>query len=110
MNKQYIIRKNEEIEKIVKTGHKSISTYFIIYNIESDKIYNQYCVSVSKKLGKAHIRNKIKRRIKDILMKNKMDMRKKYVIIIRKDALTASYKELEEKLIRQVKGERKWKI
>ena len=93
MNKQFIVRKNEEIELIVKRGRKKVSKYFILYYTDSEKIYNQYCVSVSKKLGKAHIRNKIKRRIKDILMKNKMEFNKKYVIIIRKEALLVSYKE-----------------
>ena len=55
MNKQFIVRKNEEIELIVKRGRKKVSKYFILYYIDSEKIYNQYCVSVSKKLGKAPI-------------------------------------------------------
>lgn len=105
MNKQYIIRKNEEISSIVKNGKKSVSKFYIIYNIESDTTYNQYCVSVSKKIGKAHIRNKMKRRIKDILMKNKMEFKRKYVIILRKEAVSASYSDLEEILIKQIKGE-----
>ena len=33
MNKEYIVRKNEEIEKIVKKGKKTVSKLFIIYNI-----------------------------------------------------------------------------
>ena len=110
MNKEYIVRKNEEISDIVKKGNKKVSKYFIIYNIESEYIYNKYCVSVSKKLGPAHIRNKIKRRIKDILMKNKMELQRKYVIIIRKDALCASYQELTSALIKEIKGEWNEKI
>lgn len=106
MNKKFIIKKNEEIAYIVKTGKRKTGTYYIIYNIESDFIYNMYCVSVSKKLGKAHIRNKLKRRTKDILTKNKMDLGRKYVIIIKKEALLASYKELEIDLIKLIKGER----
>ena len=76
MNKKYIIKKNEEIEVIVKKGKKRVSKYFIIYMVNNDKDYNMYCVSVSKKLGKANVRNKIKRRTKDILMKNKIDLGK----------------------------------
>lgn len=106
MNKQYIVRKNEEISHIVKTGKKTISKFYIIYNIESNLNYNQYCVSVSKKLGKAHLRNKMKRRIKDILMKNKMELNRKYVIILRKEAVIASYNELKDVLIKQIKGEK----
>lgn len=106
MNKEYIVRKNEEISKIVKTGKKTVSKFYIIYYIESDTTFNKYCISVSKKLGKAHLRNKIKRRVKDILMKNKMELKRKYVIILRKEAVTASYKDLEDVLIKQIKGEK----
>ena len=105
MNKKYIIKENKEISYIVKNGKRKKSNYYIIYNIESNFKFNMYCISVSKKLGKAHIRNKMKRRTKDILMKNKMDLGKKYVIIVRKEALLASYKELENDLISIVKGE-----
>lgn len=105
MNKKYIIKENTEIESIVKKGKKNISKYFIIYNIESEFTYNKYCVSVSKKLGKAHLRNKLKRRVKDILMKNKIEKSRKYVIILRKEAVIASYNDLEANLIKMIKGE-----
>lgn len=104
MNKEYILQKNEEIEKVVKKGKKNVSNFFIIYYIESDT-HNKYCVSVSKKLGKAHVRNKIKRKIKDILMKNKMEFKKNYVIIVRKEALLVKYDELKNTLIRQIQGD-----
>lgn len=105
MNKKYIIKENEEIAFIVKTGKRKKGIYYIIYYIENTNSFNQYCTSVSKKIGKAYIRNKLKRRTKDILMKNKMDLSKKYVIIIRKEALNASYEELSNDLIRLIKGE-----
>ena len=103
MNKKYIIRKSDEISAIIKAGKKTVSKFYIIYNIESDTNDNKYCVSVSKKIGKAHVRNKVKRQIKDILMKNKMAFNRKYVIIIRKDVLNATYNELKSALIKQIK-------
>ena len=103
MNKKYIIQKNEEIAFIVKNGLKKTTKYFIIYNIEREE--PKFCVSVSKKIGKANIRNKIKRRIKDTIMKNKIDLNRNYVIIVRKEALGASYRELNEELIKNLKGE-----
>ncbi len=106
MNKKYIIKENYEIESIIKTGKKSVSKYFIIYNVDNSLPYNMYCVSVSKKIGNAVTRNKQKRKVKDILMKNNIDFKKKYVIIIRKEVLNASYNELCEVLIRQIKGEK----
>ena len=69
MNKKYIIRKNEEIEKIIANNEKSVSKFFVLYHINNTLGYNRFCVSVSKKLGKAYKRNLLKRRVKDILMK-----------------------------------------
>ena len=106
MNKKYIIKENSEIENIIKSGKKSISKFFIIYSIESTLPYNMYCVSISKKIGNAVTRNKQKRKVKDILMKNNIDFGKKYVIIIRKEVLTSSYNELCEVLKKQIKGEK----
>lgn len=104
MNKKYIVTDNREIEKIINTGKKSVSANFIIYYISNEEAtYNKYCVTVSRKIGKAHDRNKIKRRIKDILMKNKMDFQKKYVIIIRKETKSMSYSEIKEVLLKQIK-------
>ncbi len=103
MNKEFIVRKSEEISHIVKTGKKRVSKFYIIYNIESEFVFNKYCISVSKHLGRANVRNRLKRQIKDILMKNKMEFHRKYVIILRKDVLTASYNELKEVLLKEIK-------
>ena len=50
MNKEYIIRKNEEISLIVKTGNKKVTKFFITYYINNDEAKNMYCICVSKKL------------------------------------------------------------
>ena len=49
MNKQFIVRKNEEIQEIIKKNKKIINKYFIIYFIENYLNYNRYCISVGKK-------------------------------------------------------------
>lgn len=105
MNKKYIVRKNEEIQKIVKLSKKIISKYFIIYYNVNNYNFNRYCISVSKKIGKANVRNLYKRRVKDIIMKNNIDNSYDYVIILRKPILEISYKEIEIELINILKGE-----
>ena len=104
MNKEYIIRKNEEISLIVKTGNKKVTKFFIIYYINNDEAKNMYCISVSKKLGKAYVRNKIKRRIKNIIDNNKKIVHNgyDYVIIIKKGILDLTYKEIETELLKLI--------
>ena len=81
MKKKYIIRKNEEIQKIVKNSRKLINKYFIVYFKENELSYNRYCVSVSKKIGNSVVRHKCKRQINEMI-RNICDLSDGYDIII----------------------------
>lgn len=108
MNKKYILSKNEDIQDIIKNGKKIVTKYFIIYYRNTNISYNKFCISVSKRLGKANIRNLHKRRIKDILMKKYINKDfnnfYNYVIIIRNSILDLNYNELQEELLKTLKG------
>ena len=104
MNKKFIVRKNEEIQEIIKKNKKIINKYFIIYFIKNYLNYNRYCISVGKKIGKAHTRNLYKRRVKDILMKNNINSSCDYVIILRTATLDISYDLMKESLISLLGG------
>ncbi len=106
MNKKFIIRKNEEIKKILKKSKKIVNKYFIIYYSKNNYNYNRYCISISKKIGKAHIRNLYKRRIKDILIKNDINLSNDYVIILRVDILNLTYNQIKNELVYILKGEK----
>ncbi len=105
MNKKYILRKNEDIQKIINESKKIVNSFFIIYYNYNGLPYNRYCVSVSKKIGKANIRNLYKRRIKDILMKFKFNNSCDYVIILRKSILNINYEKMKNELSLLIKGE-----
>lgn len=104
MNKKYIIRKNEDIQKIINNSSKIANKYFVVYYLKNELNYNRYCISVSKKIGKANIRNLYKRRIKDILMKNKVDNSYDCVIILRKAILDINYIDIKEELLKILGG------
>ena len=106
MNKKYIITKNEEIQEIIKIGKKISNKYFIIFFKENNYDFNRYSISISKKIGKANIRNKIKRQLKDILMKNKLLFKKDYVIIVRNNLLTLTYDMKQECLLNTLREEK----
>lgn len=106
MKKKFIVRKNEEIQKIVKSSKKIVNKYFIVYFVENNLSYNRYCVSVSKKIGKAHTRNLFKRRVKDILMKNNINNSKDYVIILRNIIVNISYEKMQYELLDILKGDK----
>ena len=106
MNKKFIVRKNEEIQEIIKSNKKIVNKYFVIYYAKNYLNYNRFCISVGKKIGKAHTRNLYKRRIKDILMKNNIDSSNDYVIILRTDILGNSYQKISDELLKLLRGEK----
>ncbi len=98
MNKKFIIKKNEEIQQIIYKNNKKINIYFILYYVKNNLSYNRYCVSVSKKIANSVNRNKAKRVIKDLLMKNYFNNGFNCVIIIRKSCLDAKYETIQNNL------------
>jgi len=67
MKKVNIVKKNIEFNNIIKIGKKYSTDIFYVYVVDNPYNYNRYGISVSKKIGNAVIRNKYKRRIKDII-------------------------------------------
>ena len=100
MKKKQIIQKSNEFTEIIHKCPYKKNNYFIIY-YRKNKEHNRFGISVPTKTGKANIRNKIKRRVKNILDKNKNSVHSSYdyVIIIRKRLLELSFSEIEKELI-----------
>lgn len=100
MKKQYSLKRNEEIAKVV---HKRVlvkNESFIIYYQNNQAIdHSRICISVSKKNGKAVVRNKIKRQTRAMIdeifsLIEKID----YVIIIKQAFLEKTFQENKENL------------
>ena len=104
MKKKNIIKKEKDFTNIINNYPYQKNDYFVIYYKENDE-KNRYGITVPKKTGKAHIRNKIKRRIKNIIDLNEKNIHKyyDYVIIIRKRLLELNYKQIELNLISLMK-------
>ena len=100
MKKTDIIKSSREYTDIINTS-KSLKgkNYSIYYRVNDGK--NRYGISIPKKTGKAVIRNKIKRRIKNIIDNNKNSMQSSYdyVIIVRKGILDLTYNDMEKELL-----------
>lgn len=100
MKKKEIIQKEKEFTEIINNCPYRKNNYFVIY-YRKNKEHNRFGISVPKKTGKAHIRNKIKRRIKNILYQNQNYVQSSYdyVIIVRKRLLELNYQQMQEQLI-----------
>ena len=101
MKKSEIIKKEQTFTEIIHHCSYVKNNYYVIYyrkNYDTTK----YGISIPKKTGKANVRNKIKRRIKNIIDTNEKQVHKNYdyVIIIRKRLIELNYQEMETSLIK----------
>lgn len=103
MKKIDIIKSSREYTEIINNGKNIKSKNFSIYFRNNNK-KNRYGISIPKKTGKAVIRNKIKRRVKNIIDNNKNSMQSSYdyVIIIRKGILELTYQDMEKELLKLI--------
>ena len=104
MKKINIIKENSDYEKIINSKNRLSNQYFSIYYQPSNTM-NHYGITVPKKNSIAVLRNKMKRRIKNIVDKNEIYLPKNYdyVIIIRREANLLPFKELEESFLNLIK-------
>lgn len=100
MNKEKIIKNSETYSKIISSGESIKNKYFSVYYQKSDND-NKYGITIPKKVGKANIRNKLKRQTKNIIMTNEINIQKKYnyVIIIKEATLSLSYNDMACELL-----------
>ena len=110
MNKEKILRKSEDFSTIISNQQYFKNKYFSLYYKESNNTL--YGITVPKKVGKAVIRNKLKRRVKNIISNNEKYIHSNYnyVIIIKEPSLELDYEGLEKNLLELMKKVgTKWK-
>ena len=101
MKKQYRVKKNSEIELILKEKKYSSNLYFSVYKRENKETINfRYAISVGKKIGKANIRNKIKRQITNIIDNLDIDLTRNIdvFIIVREKILDIDFETMKKEL------------
>ena len=104
MNKEKIIKKSETYSKIISQRKCEKNKYFSIYYEKNDSS-NKYGISVPKKVGKANIRNKQKRRVKNIIINNEkiIPTTYNYVIIIKEATLELTYQGMANEFLTLIK-------
>ena len=101
MKKRNIVKSKVDFTRIINKKNGCVNKYFIINKETNNDLIPKFGITFVKNMCNAVNRNKLKRQIKSIIDNNKniYENNKNYIIIIRKDALNKSYKELEDNLI-----------
>lgn len=102
IKKKYRIKKNDEFQEVFQNGRSTANRQFVIYVLDKpEQPYFRVGLSVSKKLGKAVVRNRIKRYIRQVFleMREQIAPGKDYVIIARMPVSEMEYAEVKKSLI-----------
>lgn len=100
MNKHQRIKKNKEFQQIFKRGKSFANRQFIVYVLKDEQTEFRLGLSVSKKVGNAVARNRIKRYIRQTFLELKDDLlpNADYIIIARPQAATLDFHETKKSL------------
>ncbi|MED4600599.1 ribonuclease P protein component [Paenibacillus validus] len=106
MEKKNRLTKREYFDKVYKHGKSSANHQFVLYyKAQPQQASFRLGVSVSKKLGNAVVRNRIRRVLKEIIRLNAPKIPGGYdlILIARKPVVEMSYREIEKSVFHVLK-------
>lgn len=100
MKKEYRIKKSKEIEDVLKNKRYAANPYFTIYIKENNENHHfRYAISVNKKIGKAVVRNRLKRQVRSIISQINIKDNIDVFIIVRSKVLDIDFNEMNKHIL-----------
>lgn len=101
----YRLKKNKEFRKVYSLGRSFADRRIIIYLHKNAKEESRFGFTVSKKVGNAVIRNKVRRKLKEICRLNRSKIKKGFdvIVIARPAAAGEKYLDFEKSFIWLIK-------
>ncbi|MGM0437696.1 MAG: ribonuclease P protein component [Bacillota bacterium] len=101
------LKKNKDFRKVYSKGKSKASRYLVIYKLKNNLNYNRYGFSISKKIANAVGRNRLKRRLREIIReiekKDKIVFGYDIIFIARKPVVDLDFHKLKTDCIRLIK-------
>ena len=72
MKRYEMVKKHEDFNEISNTGKKVKGKYIIIFSKPKDYPKPNFGIAIGKKCGNAVVRNKLKRRVRNIVDNNRL--------------------------------------
>jgi ribonuclease P protein component len=97
LQKAYRLAQRSDFNKVYKYGKSTANRQFVLYVLRNEEVEHfRLGISVSKKIGKAVVRNRMRRLLKEIVrsLAPRIASHHDLVIVVRKAALDLSYDEM----------------
>jgi len=98
MKKQFRIKKNETIKSILNNRDSVRDGYFNVYKKKNGLPHFRYALSVGRKFGKAVQRNRVKRRVREVIRHANIEGDYDIFIIVYPKAENLNYDQIETRL------------
>ena len=87
------LHQTQEYQRVFRHGKKLVSPLFVIYVYPSSESFSRLGMAVSKRVGKAVVRNRIKRLIREVFRRHKTVIKSPcdVVVVARQRAADASF-------------------
>ena len=99
------IKKSKDFKCVYRKKILKADKLLVLYILPNELEYSRIGISVSKKVGKANVRNRIKRRLKEIFRLNEQVIVKGYdlVVVVRVSAADANFDEIKTSFMDLIK-------
>jgi ribonuclease P protein component len=99
--KDFRLRKSAEFQSVYAKGVKRTSRSFVVFVLENGLSHSRFGLTTPRKLGKAHDRNRAKRRIREILRTSRtaIPVGFDFVVNPRHSVVDRQFQELRSELI-----------
>lgn len=95
------IKDKKIFTEIIKNGKFKKNQYYVIYIMKREDEKTYFGIAISKTIGKAYLRNKLKRQTRAIIDNNRKLFEKShnYIIMIRKSCKEATFKQMNNAIV-----------
>ena len=96
------LKKNSDFRRLYTKGKSAVTPYLVVYARPNKLGENRLGYTVSAKLGHAVVRNRVRRRLREVVRLNSASVKQGYdlVLVARTRAIAAPFRKLESAYLR----------
>ena len=105
MDSRYTLKKNSDFHRLYTRGKSAVNPYLVVYCRKNREGRSRFGYTVSSKLGHAVVRNRVRRRLREIVRLNGARLVPGYdvVIVARSRCVDTEYRKMEEAYLKAIK-------